>query len=376
MAYSDLKKLKKEEIKDITKVEVDNLIVGGDLFSLATFEFLKSKFPNDNTKILTKEIFDKEDVNFIGPKILRGTENIEYVKSTFDFLDVKESTEVPKFYKDMKFKPFGGRSKSEKLMWGEEFYTTPAADIELSKLFSFLGNEDFYSMIKENQIELLYSKIFKEDEKWIVECTNGTQLICKKLYWTESPWKFYEDFNGKGKLSNEFIEFVESTKTPCALHVKLELDKHLTDQEETLLIPLSYTHEWGHFICEFSKKDTQEDKQVGEFLTFVDVNDTNEEDISKKIRLLKRNLEKIYPKFKEVKTREFIVLTENTHSLNFDDSFALEKESFLEGAFFVSSSAPFYYNEVESGSDADSSRGLSHIARGLKVMAQLKNLLA
>ena len=376
MAYSDLKKLKKEETKDITKVEVDSLIVGGDLFALATYDFLKNKFPEESTKLLSKEILSKENATFLGPNILRGEANINYIKSTYEYAEVEEATEVSKFYKDMKFKPFGGRGKPEKLQWGEDFYTTPAASYNLEKLFPFINEEAFYSEAKDNQIELLYTKVFKSEDRWVVECSNGTQIYATRLIWAESPWKFYEEATNKELISNEFIEFVESAKTPCALHIKLEFDKEITSQRETLLVPLSYTHEWGHFICEFSKFDEEELIQKGHFLTFIDANDTNEEDISKKIRLLKRNLEKIYPAFKEINAREFIVLTENTHSLNFDDSFHLEGQEFMSNAFFVSSSAPFYYKNETENSRADSFEGLSHLARGLKVLAQIKDYLS
>lgn len=376
MAYSDLKKLKKEEVKDITKVEVDNLIVGGDLFALASYDFFKKKYPEENSKVLTKEMLTKESTSFLGPNILRGEKNINYLKSVFEHAEIVEKTETPKFYKDMKFKPFGGRGKSEKLQWGEEFFTTPAAEYNLEKIFPFVNDEEFYTKIKQDQIDLLYTKIFKDGELWVVECSNGTQVFAKRIVWAESPWKFYEESVVKEKLSNEFIEFVESTKTPCALHVKLELDKEITTQDETLLIPLSYTHEWGHFICEFTKSEDEKAEQTGHFLTFVDANDTNEEDISKKIRLLKRNLEKIYPIFKDIQAKEFIVLTENTHSLEFDDSFFLEGQEYLKNAYFVSSSAPFYYESVKDNSDADSLNGLTHISRGLKVLSQLKNLLS
>jgi len=376
MAYSDLKKLKKEEIKDITKVEVDNLVVGGDLFAQSAFEFLSEKYPEQVTKILTKDILSTETSQFLGPNILRGEANIAFLKSAFEYAEIEETTETPKFYKDMKFKPFGGRSKSEKLQWGEEFYTGPGANYNLEKLFPFIKSDEFYNKLAESRLELLYSKVFKDGDNWVIECTNGTQIYTKKLVWADSPWKFYEEFKGKEKLSNEFIEFVESTKTPCALHVKLELEKEVTDQRETLLVPLSYTHEWGHFICEFSEYDEEKKVQTGEFLTFIDTNDTNEEDISKKIRLLKRNLEKIYPNFKEINAREFIVLTENTHSLSFDDTFSLESQDFLGNVFFVSSSAPFYYEENKDDSDADSCVGLSHLARGLKVLSQMKNSLS
>jgi hypothetical protein len=376
MSYSDLKKLKKEEVKETSKVETKFLIVGGDLFSLATYDFLASSYNSEEIKILTKENISKQTTSFAGPGVLRGESNISFIEEFYDYAEVKRNEKVSCFYKDLKFKPFGGRSKSEKLLWGEEFYTSPKADYNVESIFPFLKDDSFFESVNAAQMDNIPSRIFKDEDKWVVECTNGTQIYCEELFWCESPWKFYDDFKEKEKLSNEFIEYIEGVKTPCALHIKLIFDGSVTDMEETIFIPLSYTHEWGHFISEFSPYNDETKTQTSNFLTFIDINHTNEEDISKKIRLLKRNLEKIFPHLKNISYKEFIVLTENTHSLNFDDSFSLEGQESLEHVHFVNSNAPFSSSFYEEGSDGDSMEALSHVARGLKVLSQVKSSLS
>jgi len=376
MAYSDLKKLRKKENIETTKESVKCLIVGGDIFALSILDFLLKSEDSENVRILTKELLTKDSVEFAGPGILRGQENITYMKEAFDYADIEELETVSSFYKDLKFKPFGGRSKSEKLLPGEDFFITPKAKFKSESIFPLIKDEEFLAKANSLKFDFIPSKVFKEGDSWVVECTNGTQIFCEKIFWAESPWKFYEDFTKKEALSNEFIEFVETTKAPCALHIKLIFDKHVTDKEETLFVPLSYTHEWGHFICEFDKNSDEDHSQIGRFLTFIDVNETNEEDISKKIRLLKRNLEKIFPHIKGKKSKEFIVLTDNTHSLKFDDSFSMEKDELLKGIHFVNSNAPFHYKEAEEDRDGDSFVGLTHVARGLKVLSQIKSILS
>ncbi|OUR96157.1 hypothetical protein A9Q84_07290 [Halobacteriovorax marinus] len=376
MAYSDLKKLKKEVNIEISKESVKYLVVGGDVFALSILDFLLKSKDCDNVKILTKELLTKESIEFAGPGILRGKENINYMKETFDYAGIEELEGVSLFYKDLKFKPFGGRSKSEKLLPGEEFFTSPRARFDSSSIFTFLNDEEYLNKVNSLKFDFIPSKVFKEEDSWVVECTNGTQISCEKIFWAESPWKFYELFSAKETLSNKFVEFVESTKTPCALHLKLEFDKRVTEKEETLLVPLSYTHDWGHFICEFDKNEDENKSQIGRFLTFIDVDETNEEDISKKIRLLKRNLEKIFPHIKGINTKEFIVLTDNTHSLKFDDSFAMESSECLKDVHFINSNAPFHYQESTNESGGDSDVALTHVSRGLKVLSQIKSILS
>jgi hypothetical protein len=376
MSYSDLKKLKKEEVKATSRVDTKYLIVGGDIFSLATFDYLSKSTDASDIKVLTKENLNFENAQFSGPGILRGESNIQFAEQFFEYANIKRRDVVSSFYKDLKFKPFGGRSKSEKLMWGEEFYTTPRADYDLYKIFPFLNEENFFESINTSKMDNIPSKVFKDDQKWVVECTNGTQIYCEKIFWCDSPWEFYNEYSKKEELSNSFVEYIDGVKTPCALHIKLVFEKLVTDKEETLLLPLSYTHEWGHFMSEFEPYNEESGTQEANFLTFIDINQTNEEDISKKIRLLKRNLEKIFPKIKEISFKEFIILTENTHSLNFDDSYSLEGESILKDIHFVSSNAPFQFESDTGISNGDSVSRLSHVARGLKVLSQVKSSLS
>ncbi|WP_127716554.1 hypothetical protein [Halobacteriovorax sp. HLS] len=376
MSYSDLKKLKKEEVKTTNRIDTTSLVVGGDVFALATLEALLKTHAKEDILLLTKENISQDGVGINGPGSLRGQSNIDYMEKFYSYADIEVTQKKSTYYKDLKFKAFGSRGKHEKLLWGEEFFTNPRARYSSEKIFTFMNDENFFEDVSKVKLEHIPNKIFKEDNLWVVECTNGTQIYCKNLYWCESPWKFYQDFPKKESLSNEFVQFVEGTQTPCALHIKLIFEKELTNRQETMLIPLSYTHEWGHFIGEFKNVCEENKTQEANFLAYIDVNHTNEEDISKKIRLLKRNLEKIFPAFKGISFKEFIVLTENTDSLNFDDSYSLSTEKALENVYFVSSNAPFIDSAQNENNFGDSVYALSHMARGLKVLSEIKLILS
>jgi hypothetical protein len=127
-------------------------------------------------------------------------------------------------------------------------------------------------------------------------------------------------YSQKSELSDLFIEFCESTKTSSALFVKFVFEKPISDMQETLFIPLSYTHEWGHFVGEFNKLqgDANGEQEI-EFIHFLDEDQASEEDISRYIRLLKKNMEKIFEKFSKIKAREYIVLEQEIGCLKIDD---------------------------------------------------------
>ena len=116
--------------------------------------------------------------------------------------------------------------------------------------------------------------------------------------------------------------------------------------------------------------------QVARFLNFLDIDHTNEEGISKKIRLLKRQLEKIFKNFKTISYTESITLTESSMCLKFDDKdFAKIKKEF-GNLIFVGASAPLESFDLPSDSFEYSSKDLFYLARGVASLVQIKNFLS
>ena len=97
-----------------------------------------------------------------------------------------------------------------------------------------------------------------------------------------------------------------------------------------MFIPLSYTHEHGHYVGEFK---TQNGHQVADFLHYIDENHASEEDISRIIRGLKKGFEKIFENFSKINFREYIALEDEIACLKIDDnsyndSLESDKETF------------------------------------------------
>lgn len=79
MAYSDILKLKKVEVKQEEKVFIKNLIVGNDIFAMDLFEHLYSQ---DSTavKLLSEEEITEDNFKVMGPSLIRGENNISILK--------------------------------------------------------------------------------------------------------------------------------------------------------------------------------------------------------------------------------------------------------------------------------------------------------
>ena len=110
-------------------------------------------------------------------------------------------------------------------------------------------------MTKANQhlIEGQITKISKgvpqdliDRAHWVLDLSSGVRLSCEHLIWANGPLEFLA-LSAKESLSNDIIQFLESTRTPISLYIRLEFDRVVTDQEAPLFLPLSFTHEWGAF---------------------------------------------------------------------------------------------------------------------------------
>ncbi len=377
MGYSDIRKMKKVDEKETKTISCRFVVVGNDLFTLASYKLLCERFGKDDVALLSAAEVSVEASSFKGPNLLRGDQNIAIVKEDRPDILTKKTETVPSFYKDMKFRHFGGRSKSEVLLWGEKFFTSAHGEYSLNDIFPFLADDEFFKEASDSAITFIPLHIEKMngEHNWQIECTNGSLIQCDELFWGQGPSGFLELYKDKASLSNNFIQFCEGTQTPCALHVKMIFEKRVTQKTETLFLPLSYTHDWGHFVGEFEVVEDENSKQKVEFVSYVDKNETSEEEISKKLRILKRNLEKIFPDIKGILVEEFLALLPESESLKIDDQIFFEDENKVHNLQFVSLNAPIQLSEQELVLFADSCLGVSHLARGVRAHTQFKSYL-
>ncbi|EQC44764.1 hypothetical protein [Bacteriovorax sp. Seq25_V] len=371
MAFSDILKLKKvEEVKE-EKIFIKNAVIGFGVFAIDLCSHLNRIEPG-SAKILTSDAIDEANLKILGPSLVRGEENISAISKVVEGLEVYNS----QFYKELKFHDFGKRTKPQTLLWGEEFFTADHVNVELEELLPVLKEENLLEKIIEQSLVVKISKIEKaipedliDQANFKITCTNGLVIECEQIFYSHTPDTFYELFKDKRALTDNFVAFCESTKTPCALYFHMELEEELTDSKNTFFFPLSFTHDWGHFIGEFEKT---EKGQLARFVTFINKEETTEEDISKKLRLLKKNFEKSFEKFNEKKCREFVVLRENTYCPKIDDNFLEEEKDELDKLTFIGFNAPFSARLRKNQNFEDSNLETSLLTRALLVQRLIK----
>lgn len=365
----NLLSLKKEVTEEFKTLYRRHVVVGEDLFTVALLLELVEKFGKDNVLWICPREIQMYDLLPLGPTLLRGKANIEKFQALFPDVPVKVQPKSAEFFKELKWRKFGGRAKSEKLLWNEKFFTQERADFDIKDLYPFLKDENLLTRLEElrynvdvKDVERTAPSDLAEPNHFELILSDNDHVRCENLYWGGGAEKLLSKYEKKAQLTDDFITFCESTHSPSALYLRLVFEKPITEKVATLFIPLSYTHEWGHFVGEF--KTLEGGHQLGNFVTFMDIEATNEDEISKKIRLLKKNLEKIFgDSVNEIK-EEYIKLTSSSPCLKIDDSLYKTVEKDWSNLKMVSINAPLDSLAHGDASCEDSSFFISTIVRG------------
>ena len=369
MAFKDIHKLKKIVEVQKESIETDYLVVGKDAFAISLYKELVQKFGEDKVRLLSEDKIVSSDLLFKGPSTVRGEANKAVFRLLYPNLAVQEINSPSIFYKDLTWKAFGGRSKSETLKYDEEFYVPSFFKVKEEELYPWISEDDsLYEELNQKAYQVKVKKIHYNDGKFTVECINGTEFHTPKLFFGKSPAFFLKSFSDLSKLSNDFIQFCESTQTISGLYIKYLFNKPLSDIKETMFIPLSYTHEWGHFVGEF--KETSKG-QLADFFHYIDADHASEEDISRTIRALKKSFEKIFENFSKINLTEFISLEEELACLKIDDEVFHKSKShdldFLNKLFFIGKNAPIDLDWCAMNSFEYSTKEINHLSRALLV---------
>ena len=355
MAFKDLHKLKKITVKEKEFIQIPHLVVGKDSFAVEIYHHLILKYGKENVRLLSEDEILASDSMIKGPSTIRGNENKKVIEELFAAAEIKKFQKASIFYKDMSWKAFGGRSKPEALVFNEEFFCESRFEIELPSIAIDFSSD----LLKIKSIE-------KKEDRFLVLCLNGTEFSSEKLYFGKSPYHYMRLFSDTKLLSNGFIQFCESTQSKSAIIVKFIFEQPISDIEETMFIPLSYTHEHGHFIGEFK---TNNEKQTVEFIHFIDEDQISEDDVSRIIRQLKRSLEKIFEKFQSIKMEEFIAIEHEIGCLKIDDLAYNQcikvNDASIKNLFFIGINAPITHTHCDKDLCEYSNKDVSFLARGI-----------
>lgn len=364
-----LSKLKKHVEQRSERSYSRHLVVGEDIYALAMYQKLLETYGPEEVALLGRVIEDAEDYRHKGPDAFRGQTNLNLLKDLYPEANLTLDERPSLFLKEGTWREFGGRAKPEPLLFGEEYFARPR----------IVGADDFYPKLDPERLknmaekahQVLLAKLERltpedlvENVHWRVTGVDGVHYECERMYWAHSPAYFLELYGDKNKLSDELIELCESTQTSAQLKVSLFFEKPITELSQTVFIPQSYTHEWGHFVGEFCA-EKKGPGQWAEFTCFIDKNASSEEEISKKFRLLKKNIEKIAPDMSSTKVQEYLVLSPEAPCLKIDDSKFLERKDEFPNCSFVSVNAPLGELLINTFKCEDSMLPPSHYARAL-----------
>lgn len=327
-----LKKVQDDESQKTKREYFQHIVYGENYFAVLTYLKLIERFGIDKVKLISENPVSKDSITtqlkcsvstlrdeVIAKKLLEKTPRLEILPN--------ESENV--FYKDAKFHKFGGRAKPHELMEDEEEFIDPNFQLKIEGLFTDEHWENLNEILAKGQLNKYLTQIDVTKPTDLVEKTNFKLFTgeyetfeCEKLYWCESPKSFYKRVENKNELSDELGSYCTALEERTGLVVHFDCDKEVYDSFGTVFLPQSATHEWGHFIADINKKDIATDRQEFSCLMFVNEDEVNEEDLAKKIKLMKRVLERVLPDFGKTNYSEKIyysrqLLIKNTQDENF-----------------------------------------------------------
>lgn len=280
------------------------IVYGENTYAVLTFFRLYKKFPGE-VKLISKNPFFKKDMLQEWDCNLNSVRSEDVAKALMNLnpkFEIFSANEKVLFYKDTKFHKFGGRAKPHKLRSEEKFFTKPSYQINLVSMFEDNDFDTLDDVLKKHElnkiiaeIELLTPSDLVEKSHFRIHTGENESFRCEKLYFCESPKKFLSLVQNKNELDDDIYSFAAGITNEQAISLHLKYQQEVIDKAGTAIIPQSMTHEWGSFIIDIKKYDPEQKEQEITCLAFLSEDDLQEEDLAKKIKLLKRVLERVYP---------------------------------------------------------------------------------
>lgn len=393
MSFKLIQDLKKKNDRNYNYEEVDLLICGLGIFTQELIKVLKQT--DARFKILNSHNIKEESLApwTWGPSQIRGKENIFFLQNLLqDKLVARQVKNSPLFYKDQKFYQFDGRARPETLLPGEQFFS----QIDSAEIVSQFNNGEtngasFENIVFENCLiekisrvvpDLLSHPNLEKDFNFEVKTSLGRIYLCKKIIWQYPVSHFLKVYDGVTdidvKLIEEFDKFNDMTTLSVRFILKNQLSEFSLDQ--TCFLPLSFTHEMGHFIGAQHRVRTplkstfDHDVVCFDFLHYFDSTLTSEEEIAKKIRTLKKTLSKISSTFDKNLEKEFFCVGRIEFGGEINDLIFEGEASKFSDIHFVGMLAPIPTCIYEKFGMNEMKGKITHMARAIASFESIKNI--
>lgn len=344
------KKLKEDSRKEEKRQYIQHIVSGESEYAVLTYLKLRAQHGEDKVKLVCQNPIDKQDIINqwkCSLHTVRSEATANALRDANIRLEIMPGPAKVVFYKDAKFHEIDGRAKPHEFMEDEEYFKDAYFLMKKENLFSTDEWNELDEILRAGQVNKFISSIEKTEPKDLVEKTNFIlstgeyeNLECEFLYWCESPKKFYKLLQNKAAVSDAVTDYCAAVEERVGLTVHFEVEAQLYEEAGTVLLPQSVTHEWGYFILDFDAFDPERKKQTFKSMMFINLDEVNEEELAKKIRLMKRVIGRVFPDFEKVKYTEHYHYNEQMLIKNFLDEGFFKDNKELENLKFVGIGAP------------------------------------
>jgi hypothetical protein len=357
---SEFKKLKEESKNNYKKSFYKTLIVGEDLSCLWTLLDLKSSLSPENLAIVIPSQLDKASLSKrLGLHTIRSKETIEFLQQRFPSLQINSSSSPSVFYKESEFKPFEGRAKPASPLLGKEpYFVNEYFDVSIESVLVSLGiNLDSWDKLDETleayradkeltSIKKIVPADLAQQAYWRLMTRDMTIIECENLVWGRTPKEFFKLLENRDELPEEVIQTYESIQVFPGFQVQYKSKSKIFEENKTVFLPQSMTHDWGYFIGELNEQEGEE--QSFTFAGQVHDEEFNAEDMAKKIKLLNRTLKRVFENFQNIED-ENIYFSESMFISEINDElFNANMKEALPHLYIVGQTAPLFKEQMGS----------------------------
>ncbi len=319
MSFGLLKRFKETKTSSFhgkTAAHFQHLILGQDLGAVLKLTELLRTHPAESVQLITSRPLTRqglvESYEF-GVSHLRSPAAVEGIYRRFHNAKMLPQSKEAAFYKDGKFYDFGGRAKSMDLRTGEDFFAAKGYRLDVASLFHPEDWENLDALLSAHSQIRIFEGIEKtapqdlvEKKEWSLTFKDFGLSSCEHLYVAFSPKKFLGLVDNKDDLTPELIDLCSAVQIQAAISVSWKLDREMYPEDRTLFVPQSMTHEWGHFLVEFTPYNHQDQEQVCHVLYLIQEEEPQSEDLAGKIKLMKRVLDRVFPDIDKHVKKEYI----------------------------------------------------------------------
>ena len=289
------------------------VLVGPSWEAVELLDFFSRRFARDQVVLLGHREWSEDHLFYPGPCVDRGGVSGELLEHCIPEITLRRGRDAL-FYKDQKFRSFGGRAKPCELKQGEAHFRLAPNFFDPKMLLNGNASDkmalarELYTKAEIRKIALVSPTDLIERVNFKLTLSDHQDLECEYLYYGGSPCELLSLVDQKGRGERSFIEFCSQFEQSFSLVATFEFDAPVIPITQTLFIPQSQTHDWGHFIVEVLNHPGSTRQLVKACCRMSAENVAQAEEVAKKLRLLQRTLQRLFSEFSLKKCREKVYL--------------------------------------------------------------------